>query len=130
MQFLKELILFIFTYIFCFLIYLLFVVKKAKKMKNLKKNSYQPMEVIYLVNKYNLDLEKVDYNNLLIIISLVSSFDISVIVTILLSVKNYILLLIIGFISVIFLILLSYHMVYLVYKKKGMIKDESKRNRK
>ena len=88
------------------------------------------MEVIYLVNKYNLDLEKVDYNNLLIIISLVSSFDISVIVTILLSVKNYILLLIIGFISVIFLILLSYHMVYLVYKKKGMIKDESKRNRK
>ena len=127
---LQEIILFLFTYIFVFLAYLLFIVRRAKRKPKGKKKPKEPLEVTYLVNRYGLDLKKVDYNRLLIVISLVSSFDIALIVSIILSIKIFILEIIVGFISMMGIILLSYHLVYLVYKKKGMIKDESKRNRK
>ena len=127
---LQEIILFLFTYIFVFLAYLLFIVRRAKRKPKGKKKPKEPLEVTYLVNRYGLDLKKVDYNRLLIVISLVSSFDIALIVSIILSIKIFVLEIIVGFISMMGIILLSYHLVYLVYKKKGMIKDESKRNRK
>ena len=79
----------------------------------------------YLVRKYHLDMEKVSYPQLLQIIALVSSFDIALIVSIILMIENFILSMIIGFISTIIIILVSYHLVYLFYKKKGLIKDES-----
>ena len=127
---LQEIILFLFTYIFVFLVYLLFIVRRAKRKKNGKKKPKEPLEVTYLVNRYGLDLKKVDYDKLLTVISLVSSFDIALIVSIILSIKIFILEIIVGFISMMGIILLSYHLVYLVYKKKGMIKDDTKRNRK
>ena len=127
---LQEIILFLFTYIFVFLGYLLFIVRRAKRKKKGKKKPKEPLEVTYLVNRYGLDLKKVNYDKLLIIISLVSSFDIALIVSIILSIKIFVLEIIVGFISTIGIILLSYHLVYLIYKKKGMVKDESKRNRK
>ena len=127
---LQEIILFLFTYIFVFLGYLLFIVRRAKRKKNGKKKPKEPLEVTYLVNRYGLDLKKVDYDKLLTVISLVSSFDIALIVSIILSIKIFILEIIVGFVSMMGIILLSYHLVYLVYKKKGMIKDDTKRNRK
>ena len=127
---LQEIILFLFTYIFVFLVYLLFIVRRAKRKKNGKKKPKEPLEVTYLVNRYGLDLKKVDYDKLLTVISLVSSFDIALIVSIILSIKIFILEIIVGFVSMMGIILLSYHLVYLVYKKKGMIKDDTKRNRK
>ena len=127
---LQEIILFLFTYIFVFLGYLLFIVRRAKRKPKGKKKPKEPLEVTYLVNRYGLDLKKVNYDKLLIIISLVSSFDIALIVSIILSIKIFILEIIGGFISMMGIILLSYHLVYLVYKKKGMIKNDTKRNRK
>ena len=127
---LQEIILFLFTYIFVFLGYLLIIVRRAKRKKDGKKKPKEPLEVTYLVNRYGLDLKKVNYDKLLIIISLVSSFDIALIVSIILSIKIFILEIIGGFVSMMGIILLSYHLVYLVYKKKGMIKNDTKRNRK
>lgn len=124
--FIKELILFVISYIIVFLLYRIFIIKKAKR----KKNPKEPFEVTYLVNKYKLDLEKINYKRLLNIISLISSFDIALVVVIILLFKSFILEIIVGFITTLIIILVSYHLVYLVYKKKGMIKDESKRNRK
>lgn len=123
---LYELILFVITFIFVFLLYQFFIVRRAKS----KKKPKEPFEVTYLVLKYKLDLKKVNYNGLLRVISLVSSFDIALVVTIILLLKSFILEVIVGFISTIVIILVSYHLVYLVYKKKGMIKNEHKRNRK
>ena len=121
----QELILFLVSYIVVFVLYRFFIVRKA--ISEVKKR--EPFEVTYLVGKYKLDLKKVDYRELLMVISIVSSLDIALVVTIIMLFKNFWLEVIIGFISMIIIILVSYHIVYLVYKKKGMIKDEHKRNR-
>ena len=55
---LDELILFIMTFLLIYIIYELFLVRKAKKDKRRKK----PVEVNYLIGKYNLDINKLNYN--------------------------------------------------------------------
>ena len=122
----QELILFVISFIIVNLLYQFFVVRKAKR----KKNPKEPIEVSYLVNKYKLDLEKVNYKKLLRVISIVSSFDIALVVALILLFKSFIVEIVVGFIAMLIIIFISYHLVYLVYKKKGMIKNESKRNRK
>jgi len=124
--FIRELLLFILSYIVVFLLYRIFIIKKAER----KKKSKEPFEVTYLVNRYRLDLDRINYKRLLNVVSFVSSFDIALVVVIILLFKSFILEIIVGFISTLIIILVSYHLVYLVYKKKGMIKDEHKRNRK
>lgn len=129
----QELILFLLSFLLVFIIYQLFIVRRAKPRKNKKKDKRikepkEPMEVTYLVNK-GLDLKKVDYNTLLFVVSIVSSIDIALTVSIIMFLNNFILEIIVGFISIFIIILLSYELVYLVYKKKGMVKNESKRNR-
>ena len=131
----QELILFLLSFLLVFIIYQIFIVRRAKPKKSKKKDKRvkepkEPIEVTYLVNRYGLDLKKVDYNKLLFVISIVSSIDIALVVTIIMFLKIFVLEIIVGFISTIGIILLSYHLVYLVYKKKGMINNESKRNRK
>ena len=116
----REIILFIMTYLFVFVIYQLFIVKKAKR-KNSKK---RPMEITYLVTRYKLNLKRIDYKKLLLIVSLVSSLDISVIVSIALLFKSYFIKLLAALILVIPVILISYHFVGIYYKKKGLIIDE------
>ena len=123
-KFMQELILFIFSFIVVFVLYQVFVVRRTKKKKK------EPFEVSYLVTKYNLDIKKVNYKKLLRVISLVSSFDIALIVTMVALIENFILEILVGFIGALIIIFVSYHLVYLIYKKKGMIKNESKRNRK
>ena len=123
----QELLLFLLTFVFVFILYQIFIVRKAKKKG---KKFKEPIEITYLVNRYKLDLKKVNYKKLLRVISIVSSLDISLVVTIIMLINNFVLEIVVGFISTLVIILLSYHIVYLVYKKKGMIKNESKRNRK
>ena len=121
----EELILFGLTYLFVFIIYQIFIIGPAKKRKKKKvKNDKEVFEVKYLVTKYKLDLEKISYNQLIQICALVSSLDISIAVTIMTLTKNFILEMLLGFGSIFILIFISYHMVYLFYKKKGMIKNE------
>lgn len=117
----EHVVFFILTFLLVFILYQLFIIRKAKS----KKKKREPFEVTYLVTKYKLDLKKVNYNKLLRVISFVSSFDIALIVTIILLCNSFILEIIVGFISMLVIIVVSYHLVYLVYKKKGMIKNES-----
>ena len=121
-----ELILFLISFIVVFLLYQIFIVRRAIS----KKNPKEPFEITYLTTKYKLDLEKVDYKKLLRVISIVSSFDIALVVSIIVLLKSFILEIIVGFISILVIILVSYHLVYLFYKKKGMIENDTKRNRK
>ena len=119
----KEFILFVLTFIFVLMIYEIFIVSKTKKRKAKgKDNGKEPMEVMYLIKRYNLNLNKINYNQLLQIISIVSSFDIAIVVSLIMLPDSFILSIILGFISCIGSILFSYHLVYLFYKKKGMIK--------
>ena len=115
----EELILFIMTFMLVFIIYELFIVRKAKKSKKKKK----PIEVNYLIAKYNFDLDKLNYKKLLNIISIVSAFDISLVVTIVSLLKNFYLQLLIGFVLIMLLIIVSYDVVGRIYKKKGCCKN-------
>ena len=118
----KEIILFVLTFIFVLMIYEIFVVSKTKKKKAKgEDDGREPIEIAYLIKRYKLNMKKVNYNQLLQIVALVSSFDISVVVTLVNIPMNFILCILLGFVSCIGLILLSYHLVYLFYKKTGMI---------
>ena len=119
----EEVILFVLSYLFVFAIYKFFIIRKAKSKK--RKKNKEPIEVSYLVGRYKLDLSKVDYDKLLLVIAFVSSFDIALTVSIMQLFKSFLWQAIVGIILVIITILVSYHIVYLFYKKGGMIKDES-----
>lgn len=116
----QQIILFIMTYITVFLVYQFIILRKAKKRNSKKK----PVEVNYLIYKYKIDLKKVNYKQLLMTISLVSSLDISILITVVLLSKSYILSLILILILIIPLIIFSYSFIGKYYIKKGMIKDE------
>ena len=119
----SEFILFVMSYVLIFIIYQLFIIIPAKKRNNsAKKNNKELIEIKYLESKYMLDMKKIKYEQLLQICALVSSFDISLGVTLVCLVNGLLMELLVGFVSILVLIFISYHFVYLFYKKKGMIK--------
>ena len=120
----KEFLLFIFTFIVTLIFYELFVVSKTKKKIANGVKVKDIVEIRYLVNRYNLDMKKIDYNQLLQLVVLLSSFDISIVISIMLLINNFVLEIIFAFVGIIISILLSYHLIYLFYKKKGMIKND------
>jgi hypothetical protein len=122
--FMKEFLLFIFTFIVTLIFYELFVVSKTKKKIANGVKVKDIVEIRYLVNRYNLDMKKIDYNQLLQLVALLSSFDISIVISIMLLINNFVLEIIFAFVGIIISILLSYHLIYLFYKKKGMIKND------
>ena len=117
----QEVILFLLTYLFVFIIYEIFIVRRAIKNEKKIKENKQPMEIKFLVNKYKFNLKKVNYHKLLHVMAFVSSFDISFIVSLSLLTKSFILQMLIILVLVVPVILSSYHLVYLVYKKIGLI---------
>ena len=119
----EDVVLFLLTFLFVLIIYRDFIAIPKKRKKKKKKKYKDPVEVVYLVNKYKLDLKRVKYNQLLWVVSIVSSFDIALIVTVIVSIKNFILEIVVGFVFMIAIIVVSYHLVYLFYKKKGMISN-------
>ena len=121
----EEIVLFLMTYVFVFIIYQIFIISPAKKRKkNNVKSDKELFEIKYLVSKYKLDLDKISYNQLLQICALISSFDISIAVSVVALENNFLVDMLFGFTTIFILIFISYHMVYLFYKKKGMIKNE------
>jgi hypothetical protein len=119
----EELVLILLTFIFVLIIYEVFIIAPIKKKRGLNSDYKEIIEIKYLIARYNLDLKKVDYNQLLQICGIVSSFDIALVVSLVAYVHGLVLELIVGFSSATIIILLSYHIVYLFYKKKGMIKN-------
>ena len=115
----KQIILFLMTYLLVFIIYRILLIGKSKK--NSKK---KPIEVSYLMTKYKLDLKKINYKRLLLLISIVSSLDISIIITIVSLVKSYLLEILMVLVLIVPVILFSYSLVGNYYKKKGMIINE------
>jgi hypothetical protein len=122
----EELVLFILTFIFVLIIYEVFIVTPAKRRKmgkGRKKKDKEVVEVLYLMKRYKLDLKKVNYNQLLQIVAITSSLDISIICSLIMLFDNFIIRILVGGLSIVLVLLISYHIVYLFYKKKGMIKN-------
>lgn len=114
-----HLLLFVLTYIIVLVIYEIFIVRKAKKDKSKK-----PIEVKYLVNKHKVNMRKADYNQMLQIVALTSSFDISLVVLIVSFFERINIQIIVAALCILPIIIGSYYLVSRFYKKKGMIKDE------
>ena len=116
----EEFVLFLMTFALLFLIYQVLFVFPNKKKKN---NNKELIEIRYLEMKYGLDIKKVNYPQLLQICAIVSCIDISIVVTVVSFISNFWLKILIGLLVILLLIIISYHLVYLFYKKKGMIKN-------
>ena len=123
----EELLLFFMCFVTVLILYEIFIIRPAKKRHKSKKKKDKDKEVLeikYLTARYKLDMEKISYNQLLQICAITSSFDIALMVSIVGLISNFILM-ILGCFGISFIvIILSYHLVYLFYKKKGMIKNE------
>ena len=96
--------------------------KKNGKKKKIKEKK-ELAEIRFLVTKYKLDLDKVNYNKLLLVVSLVSSFDITLIVTIITLFDSYLVSFLLAAVLVLPIVMISYWLVYKFYEKKGMIKN-------
>lgn len=116
---LEELLLFLLCFFLVLIVYEIFIVRRAKT----KKAKKQPVEVRYLIARYHLNMKKVDYPQLLQIVALVSSFDISFIVSVVVILDSYLWQIVAVFVLVLPVIILSYHFVGMFYRKKGMTKD-------
>ena len=127
----KEIILFIACFILVFICYQVFFILPMKKYRKNKKNGKKKKikerkelaEIRFLVTKYKLDLDKVNYNKLLLVVSLVSSFDITLIVTIITLFDSYLVSFLLAAVLVLPIVMISYWLVYKFYEKKGMIKN-------
>lgn len=127
----KEIILFIACFIVVFICYQVFFILPMKKYRKNKKNGKKKKikekkelaEIRFLATKYKLDLDKVNYNKLLLVVSLVSSFDITLIVTIITLFDSYLVSFLLAAILVLPIVMISYWLVYKFYEKKGMIKN-------
>lgn len=62
------------AFIIIYLFYVVFVINKKRKLEKLKKN----VSVIYLINKYNLDLNNINMKTFAHALALTNSFIISI----------------------------------------------------
>ncbi len=127
----EEIILFIACFIVVFICYQVIFIIPMKKYRKSKKNGKKKKikekkelaEIKFLVTKYKLDLDKVNYNKLLLVVSLVSSFDITLIVTIITLFDSYLVSFLLAAVLVLPIVMISYWLVYKFYEKRGMIKN-------
>ena len=130
------------TIIFVYFIYYLWIafnfdkegnqIKRGKKKQ--KENDIEkkmPSEVKFFVDRYNIDLNKVNYRYFLQMIGLVVAIDIAIISNVIVRIKTLWLALLIMFVLVILLIFVSFGILGRYFNKKGLTKDDdNKRNRK
>ena len=100
--------------------------KKDKKTKESKKANdiKMPAEVEYFVLKYKIDLKKVNYRRFLQLIGFVVAIDLSIVVTVYDLIDMLWIKLIVSFITMIVIVLCSFHILGIIFKKKGLVKDE------
>lgn len=129
---------FIITYFISYIVVIRKEMKKQNKSKKKKKNKRKkennkdkiPVEINYLIKRYNLDMDKINYTKLLYVSYLVASLDMAITMVTISQIKNIYLQIIVAFFVMIPLILVTFNSIGNYYIKRGMIKNEHERNRK
>ena len=128
-QVVSNIIIFVIVFLLVFVIYNFAVINKEKKrLEKMKKKNQRvdeaayPAEVMYLVKRYQLDLKKVNYFSLLREISLVCSFDLSLIAYLATQVNGTIWQILIAAILCIPVIYISFMLYGKRLQKKGLTK--------
>ena len=114
MEILKFIWDFLLIFALIYIIYSVFFNKKRKDYKDLKKND----EIKFFIKKYDLDMRKTKYKSLLRTLTFINSFIISLETTIVLYIDNYVVKIIVCFISSIILLYVLYTIIGNYYKKK------------
>ncbi len=108
---------FLLTFIVVYLVYFIFVVKRKKSKEKLKNS----LEVRYLINRYHIDIEKINQKQLANRIAICNSLIISIVFLVILFIKNFMLQMLVGFVVLFPVILIIYHIL-----AKSLLKKEGK----
>ena len=106
---------FLVVFLIVFITYYLFVIRREKFLEKFINGK----EVYYLKKVYKLKIKKEDNKKIAIYISLTNSFIIAFTIFIISFFKSFILQMLIGFASVMVLIILLYHIVGKLLQKNG-----------
>lgn len=109
--FLKDLFL---LFIVFFLIYYLFINKKKKDFNKLKESD----EIKVFIKKNKINIKKINYKTLLLVLSAINAFIIAFTSTVILNIDNFIWAILVGFV-VIMLLLYSLYSIAGKYFKKS-----------
>ena len=120
----EALIIFLILFLIIFVVDYFFIkrryLKRLSGKKKSKKNTNDIIEITYLITKFKLKKEELPLTYLLIIISLINAFIMSLVSVVILLIKiNIILQLLIGFILLIALIYSLYELLGRYLIKKG-----------
>ena len=117
----KVLIEFIITFIIIYVIYYFIIIKKNKKDK-----SMVPAEVNLILLFYKIDVKKIDIYEMVKVVSLVTTFIISTIITIIsVFFDSTFILLIFGTLISILVAIICYRIIGRYYEKKSKKKKNS-----
>lgn len=110
----KELILYFITFIFIYLFYIIFVLNRKSILKKFPKGK----EMTYLRYKYNIKVNESNIKKIANSVFLANSFILSTAVYIVSLLDNFILKILVGFITLVILILVLYHFIGMHYRNR------------
>ncbi len=113
--YLQCLIDFVGIFLIVYIIYSVFINKRRKELNMLKNSS----EVKAVIIRYNLNMNKIKYKNLLNAIAIINSFIIAFTVVIVVNIESLLWAILSGFVTLIILIYSLYEILGLYYRKKG-----------
>ena len=123
----KDILVGIYVYIFIFIV--IFLVTFIMDLLKIKKKKIKKIgEVQYLVNKFKLDINKINYKRTCLIISLINAFIIATVTLIIFVIDTAMTLqLLVGFVLLFSLIYVMYEIYGRILIKKGYQKKGSKK---
>ena len=106
--------------------------RKTKKSKKTTKNDKygkidkrkMPSEVKFFVERYKIDLDKLNYRYFLQLIGLTVAFDLSIVVAVMDFISVLWIKCLVGFIVMLVVVLLSFRLLGNYFKKKGLVKND------
>lgn len=110
----EYIICFLISFIIVYLFYFVTVIIQKKRYDKFKKSN----QVMYFVNKYKLNVNKIDIKKFIKIISLTNSFIISLSFAVIVKIENNLLGLLVGLIVLIPSMLICYHFIGTYFKKE------------
>ena len=114
----KEVIIFLITYLLMLMIYLVFVVWNKKALRKIKRGA----EARYLKAKYKLDIKEIETKTFALHIALINSFIIAITLSLIFIVDNYLIMILLAIFLVMSLILILYHLLGKYYQKQLGVK--------
>lgn len=110
----ERIIVTLIVFLFIYLLYAVTVIYNKNKIKNFEKSN----QASFIIKKYKLDTSKINMKNFARILAITNSFILSLAFFITDFIENYILKLLIGFVILVPAIILCYHLIGVIYKKK------------